>query len=57
MLPRAVAFLFTICLNDQMISKAFPKKVHINGSVKIQTPPMIVYNQKKAITDKIKRIQ
>jgi hypothetical protein len=39
------------------MSNAFPKKVHINGSVKIHTPPITVYNQKNAITDKTKSIQ
>jgi hypothetical protein len=39
------------------MSKAFPKKVQMNGRVRIQTPPIIVYSQKKAITEIIKRNQ
>ena len=42
---------------NQIIFKAFAKKVQTNGSVIIHTPPITVYNQINAITDKIKRIQ
>ena len=39
------------------MSKAFANQVHTKGSVKIQTPPIYLYNTKKAATDKRKSIQ
>jgi hypothetical protein len=40
-----------------MISRALAKKVHTKGSERIQTPPIIVYKPKKAITESRKSIQ
>ena len=40
-----------------MIFRALAKNVKINGRTRMLTPPITPYNQKNAITERMKRIQ
>ena len=42
---------------NYIMSSAFANHVHTKGSTKMQTPPIYLYNTKKAATDKRKSIQ